>query len=290
MTNRLLEKGKEGLIDGTIDVDTNTMKLGLIDPATATTAIKAITGATNATPIVVTATAHGFTNGDVVVVMNVGGNTAANNIWKIKNVATNTFELASVLDGTTNSVGNGAYTSGGVAICLGPSASGDNLDDYSGAIVGTSQTLTSPTVTNGKFGAANPSFPAIATGPTIRAMLVWKDTGTPSTSRGLSFHDGTHQVICNAQAAASATSIAVEPLQQAIASGATLVFSNGASATLSAGAAAGDRALTVSALAAIVAAGAYAAAPVTSSGLPLVANGSTVNVTIDTTNGVFRLL
>jgi hypothetical protein len=66
-----------------------------------------ITGATNASPIVVTSTAHGLGVGDFVAIRSVGGNTAPNDqIWLIEAVAANTFTLAS-------STGNGAYTSGG---------------------------------------------------------------------------------------------------------------------------------------------------------------------------------
>lgn len=64
---------------------------------------QALTGATNATPIVITATAHGLSNGDEVYVSGVVGNTAANGTWVVANVAANTFEL-------TGSVGNGTYT------------------------------------------------------------------------------------------------------------------------------------------------------------------------------------
>ena len=67
----------------------------------------AITGATNATPIVITVTSHGFSTGDVVNITGVGGNTAANGTWFITVVDANTFSL-------NGSVGNGAYTSGGV--------------------------------------------------------------------------------------------------------------------------------------------------------------------------------
>jgi hypothetical protein len=66
-----------------------------------------ITGTTNATPIVVTSAAHGLSNNDVVGVAGVGGNTAANGIWSLTNITTNTFELA-------GSTGNGAYTGGGI--------------------------------------------------------------------------------------------------------------------------------------------------------------------------------
>lgn len=65
-----------------------------------------ITGATQATPIVVTATAHGRITGDYVQIAGVGGNTAANGLFKITVINANSFSLS-------GSVGNGAYTSGG---------------------------------------------------------------------------------------------------------------------------------------------------------------------------------
>lgn len=66
----------------------------------------AITGATNATPIVITSNGHGLSNNDMVAIASVGGNTAANGIWSVASVAANTFQL----EGST---GSGAYTSGG---------------------------------------------------------------------------------------------------------------------------------------------------------------------------------
>lgn len=272
MTVYLLPKGREGILDGTVDFDTDTIKAALLVASTPDTAVKTVTGATNATPIVITATAHGFADGDIVIIGNVGGNLAANNIWKIKNKATNTFELADLNDGTTNSVGSGAYTSGGYAICLGPSAAGDNYDDFNGAVIGTPQTLASKTVSNGVADAADATFTAVASGSTVDAVLVYEDTGTPSTSRVLLINDGKHRVTCAAAASSSATSVGVEPLTAAIPNGTSLYFSNGAVATLTALASVGDRTLTVSALAAGIAAGKYASAPATSSGLPKATN------------------
>jgi hypothetical protein len=66
----------------------------------------AITNATNATPIVVTSNGHGLANNDLVAIAGVNGNTAANGIWSVQNVAANTFELE-------GSAGSGAYTNGG---------------------------------------------------------------------------------------------------------------------------------------------------------------------------------
>lgn len=67
-----------------------------------------ITGATNASPIVITSVAHGLITGAVVTVAGVGGNTNANGTFKITKLTADTFSL----DG---SAGNSAYTSGGTA-------------------------------------------------------------------------------------------------------------------------------------------------------------------------------
>lgn len=65
---------------------------------------QAITAATNATPIVITANSHGLQTGDDAMISGVMGNTAANGRWVVTRVDANTYSL----DG---SVGNGAYTS-----------------------------------------------------------------------------------------------------------------------------------------------------------------------------------
>ena len=81
-----------------------------------------VTGATNASPIVITAatrdgtldgkhagaavSGHGLTTGDKVTVSGVLGNTAANGQWTIIVINSTTFSL-------TGSTGNGTYTSGG---------------------------------------------------------------------------------------------------------------------------------------------------------------------------------
>lgn len=70
-----------------------------------------ITGATNASPIVLSATAHGFVDGDLVTVDGVGGNTAANESWQVASATADTFALF-------GSTGNAAYTSGGRVVGL----------------------------------------------------------------------------------------------------------------------------------------------------------------------------
>jgi hypothetical protein len=69
---------------------------------------KSVTGATNATPIVITVATHGYTTGDGIRIASVGGNTAANGDWSINVLTADTFELV-------DSSGNGTYTSGGTA-------------------------------------------------------------------------------------------------------------------------------------------------------------------------------
>ena len=51
----------------------------------------------------------------------------------------------------------------------------------SSAVIGTSQTLTSKTVTDGTFDAADVTFTSV-TGSSVEALIVYKDTGTASTS------------------------------------------------------------------------------------------------------------
>lgn len=84
--------------------------LGLMSGGSGSMAKKddgSITGATNASPIVITSVAHGLTTGTRITVASVGGNTAANGTFVVTRVDADTFSLDS-------STGNGSYTSGGV--------------------------------------------------------------------------------------------------------------------------------------------------------------------------------
>ena len=65
-----------------------------------------ITAATNASPIVLTAVAHGMSTGDTGLVAGVLGNTAANGTWTVTRVDADHLSL-------NGSTGNGSYTSGG---------------------------------------------------------------------------------------------------------------------------------------------------------------------------------
>ena len=86
---------------GTISSTTATLSRG---PAWRN-AGQVITGATNATPIVITSNTHGLLDGDSVTIAGVQGNNAANGTFVVASSAANTFAL-------TGSVGTGAYIAG----------------------------------------------------------------------------------------------------------------------------------------------------------------------------------
>jgi hypothetical protein len=82
---------------------------GLLPGGTGSCVIKdslGITGATNASPIVIASVGHNLQTGMKVTISGVVGNTAANGTWTITVIDPNTFSL-------NGSAGNGAYTSGG---------------------------------------------------------------------------------------------------------------------------------------------------------------------------------
>ena len=77
---------------------------------------KTISGATQADPVVITATAHGFADGDFVVISSVTGMTEVNGkTFIVANKDTDTFELQDVDGNDVDGTGFGAYTSGGEA-------------------------------------------------------------------------------------------------------------------------------------------------------------------------------
>lgn len=108
-------------------------------------AVRPITNATFATPIVVSLAAHGYSNGDSVYITGVLGNTEANGTWVIANVAAGTFELV-------GSVGNAAYVSGGQVEHLWSIYSGQPQYSRDGGATWTAQTA------SGVLGAAIEMF------------------------------------------------------------------------------------------------------------------------------------
>jgi hypothetical protein len=269
----------------------NTHKARIIDLTATSNLNKAITGATNATPIALTITAHGWSVGDILIIQGVLGNTSANGTYRIKVVVdANTVSLQTlVAQGETplDVVGNGAYTSGGRAFNVSRAAASSTSTDIPVAAgSSTDQTLTGVGCTKKIWTATVPQWPSVAASTLIGAIIFFQSA---PTDRAVYFTDGKQLVRLTASAAAS-TTLQVEPLYAGIPNGTALVFSNGVTATLSAVANAGDTTLTVGSV--TIPKGHTADAPITGANLPVTtASGSagTYTFTTDATFGLFTL-
>jgi hypothetical protein len=291
MSNRMFDKGRQNFASGDLDWDANTfvvMPLKL-DGTLTDTAIKAISAITTATPPVVTSTAHGFTNGDVVVIRGAAGMLNANGTFKIGGVTTNTFTLLT-LEGA-NVVGTGTYSGTACAINL---SAPTFYSDIDGALCtgapafASASALASKTNVNGLVNAANVT--GITLNDTVHAVvLVQNVTNTAASSRVVHFADGRTMVRATADAASSATTLWVEPLEGPLPSGTVIQMTNGVTVTTSSSAAAGARSIAVTALSGAVAAGNHGDAQTTNSGLPLTVSSGTFTHQFDATNGIFTL-
>lgn len=84
------------------------------DDSAITETAKNITGATTATPCVITSAAHGFNNDDEVYISGVGGMNRLNGrFYLVANKTANTFELTDINGTPINATNYGTYTSGG---------------------------------------------------------------------------------------------------------------------------------------------------------------------------------
>lgn len=105
----ILESGAPVGIFQSTDAGANWQEMDLPTMPVTTATVSTVTGATNASPIVITtAAAHGLSSNNYVEVAGVTGNTTANGIHQITVLTTTTFSL-------DFSAGNGAYVSGGTA-------------------------------------------------------------------------------------------------------------------------------------------------------------------------------
>ncbi|MDE1971096.1 MAG: hypothetical protein KGI50_06015 [Patescibacteria group bacterium] len=78
------------------------------------TATVSITGISNASPCVVTAPAHGYSNGQEIFISGIVGMPQVNGqYFLISNVTTNTFQLNNIFNAAINSTSFSAYSSGG---------------------------------------------------------------------------------------------------------------------------------------------------------------------------------
>lgn len=101
--------------DGLMIVATNMQFQFCVDGSPVLNPPVTITNITQGTPTTVTAAAHGYTNGDVVFIAGVVGETELNNnFYTVSGVTTNTFNLQDSFGNNIDSTTFGAYTSGGV--------------------------------------------------------------------------------------------------------------------------------------------------------------------------------
>jgi len=88
---------------------------------------KTITGATQASPVVITSASHGLSNGDRVRITDVVGMTELNNReFVVALSATNTFALTDAQGNNIDGSGYTAYSSGGEANAIGPTDDVEN--------------------------------------------------------------------------------------------------------------------------------------------------------------------
>lgn len=157
-------------------------KYKILDAVTPTT----ITSSTDATPIVVTATAHGLKTGQQVMIYGHTTNIAANGVWQVGAVTANTFALVNINTGLpVAGSGAGAGSSG---ICLlAPKipmvVDFRNLELH----VITSGTATTTIKVAGAFGGANgdaPNFGGTVSAANMYSFIQLVNLDTAATVNG----------------------------------------------------------------------------------------------------------
>jgi hypothetical protein len=274
MSNCLFGLGRNDFLTKVLNWTSDTNKATLLSMSTQAGKIYLVTGATNASPIVLSLTSTtGITTGDIVVVGGVGGNLAANGTWQVGTVVANTsIQLLTRLDGN-NSTGSGAWTSGGWIIDVSSAAT---LSDVSANTIGTDVALSGETATLGVANASSWTWTSL-TATEAWAVAIYSNTASNDL---IAFYDGTYQVYVITQTAATSTSIPVARLSVQIPSGSVLNFSDGTTATLTAQANVGDTSLTVSSTAAIIHRQATADVTTLAAGLPVTpASGGSLQFT-----------
>lgn len=129
-----------------------------------------IVSSTNATPIVLTVTSHGYSNGDIINVWSHNTNTNANNTWKVANVTTNTLELVGSVGngvgGATGTVAN--FTNKSIVLAT---AQNKKIDDCEAlwTVAGTSTIAGSTTVKQGYL-----SLSVTKAGPVTNTLYGYK--------------------------------------------------------------------------------------------------------------------
>lgn len=104
-----------------------------------------VTGATNASPIVITSANHNLYDGMRVTISGVLGNTAANGTFVVTRIDANTFSL-------NGSTGNGSYTSGGTWNVTGSYRITASLTESNGFAAGKVYTVRGNATISGQSG------------------------------------------------------------------------------------------------------------------------------------------
>ena len=146
-----------------------------------------ITNATNATPIVVTAVAHGLRTNDRISISGITGNTNANGYFRITRLTADTFSLQNYSTGA-DIAGNGAYGGTPVAVTGIVQAQRVLVGDGSAPAVvfGVNQdlTLTRAAAATLQLGAAN------AASPVAQTLQAQGATGTDVAGANLTIRAG----------------------------------------------------------------------------------------------------
>jgi hypothetical protein len=139
---------------------------------------KAITGATAANPVVITATAHGYVDGDKIKIIEVLGMTELNNkTYLVANKTTNTFELTDVSGNNINGTAFTAYSSGGEAHKLVTVISGlSHLEGKSVQLRVDGASHPNKTVTSGSITLDKLSYEVVAGLPYTTTITTLEDT------------------------------------------------------------------------------------------------------------------
>lgn len=101
----------------------------------------AVVSSTDANPAVVTATAHGFTTGQRILIFGHTTNTTINGIWIVTVLTANTFTLTDEFTGAVVVGAGGGAGAGGVTMIAPPAILVEDLDTYE-IQIGTSGTAT----------------------------------------------------------------------------------------------------------------------------------------------------
>lgn len=281
MSGRMFDPGRYGFGEKLIGWAVENQKAALFDPTQAATSTKEITNVTNANPAVFTSAAHGAANGDIILTGGILGNFSTNQLGRAASVTANTFQMVTLEGAGIAVAGSSAYLSGGWMVNLTQATFVADIIQGSGRVGTDPGPLAGTTDVGGVLSATNFTWTAVSqayVGQQAWAIIFYSAAGgSDATNRLIAINDGKLQVVCNTNAAGSATTVLVEPLIAGIPNGSVLWFSNGQSATLTAAANQGDRALAVSALSGAIPAGHQADVIATIAGLPITPNGGNIN-------------